>query len=188
MKVVSRLIIGLIVIITINSCKYECDGFPNHELAWIPYEIGEKIKYTNGLDTIEFEVVDYAKTEPDYFRGLVMDYECSYEGYYSTDESKNYYIKEKLNNGWKDSGMKVWLSDNDLFHFYMLGQNETSDSLTIEFMTDLNIEGIMYNDVYKVTKNKPIDLNRILWIIKARDKGIVQFYDKKLEEKWTLIE
>ncbi|MCX2743753.1 hypothetical protein OO013_07750 [Mangrovivirga sp. M17] len=70
----------------------------------------------------------------------------------------------------------------------MLAQNETSDSLTIEFMPDWELDGITYNDVYKVTKSNLNELNRISWTIKARDKGIVQFYNKKSNEKWTLIE
>jgi hypothetical protein len=58
------------------SCKFECDGFPESELVWIPYRINDTLSYSNGDDTITFIVDDYDRAEPDKFCALAEEVIC----------------------------------------------------------------------------------------------------------------
>src|SRR3989339_150904 len=168
------------------SCKYECWGFPNEDLSWIPYEIGDTISYHSENESMDFVVDDFFKTAPDSYRGFAMDYECYYEGYYSTmTNEQNYKLKESFSTNHND-GMKVVLTENDLFYFQLWKEKTSTDTLEVVYHTDTIIESVKYSDVFVVNKKILKSGQRISWIIKAKDKGIIQFYDREIDKIWTI--
>ena len=188
-----RIILFITVLVGFNSClKYEFDGFPDELLCWIPYNIGDSLLYTNDVDTIVFEVEDFFKTGYDSFRGLAMDIEWHYEGYYTTNELENgYVISEKYSEDGssKTDIFSIKLSDNDIFTFSFWEDHysSTSDSISISYVSDTLIGNMNYYEVYKLSKTSMKDSERIKWIIKTKDKGIIQFFDNKTNEEWRLI-
>jgi hypothetical protein len=178
-----------------ESCGYKCPGFDDADLCWIPYNIGDSLVYTDGETTIKFGIVDFYKTAPSSHGGLVMDYVCDYEGYYTTNKiSLGYYIKEHLaydiaNFGTWGDGLKVQITDADIFVFDIWHYNsQVTDSLDIIFSTDTIIANHRYHNVFKLTKTKIANSQKISWVIKAKDKGIIQFYDRQLDKTWTLLD
>jgi hypothetical protein len=181
-----------------QACGYTCPGFDDKDLCWIPHNVGDKLRYTDGENILEFEVTDFYKTEETHSNQLAMDYVCDYEGYYSTNIVNSYRIKEHLsyqvaNFGSWGNGMMVQFSDNDMFVFDVwtdlweptnmnIGNNETW------FYPDTTIENQSFRNVFKVIKHNLKDNEKISWMIKVKDIGIVQFYDDKLNKTWTLIE
>nr|WP_321412046.1 hypothetical protein [uncultured Carboxylicivirga sp.] len=194
-----KIILFITVLVGFNSClKYEFDGFPDELLCWIPYNIGDSLLYTNDVDTIVFEVQDFFKTGYDSFRGLAMDVEWDYEGYYITNELENgYLISEKYSEDGSSNEdiFSIKLSDNDIFTFsfwedYYTSENyysSVSDSINISYVSDTVIGNMNYYEVYKLNKTSMKNSERIKWIIKAKDKGIIQFFDNKTKEEWRLI-
>jgi hypothetical protein len=75
----------------------------------------------------------------------------------------------------------VWI---DLFE--PVSMNVKNNDL--HFYPDTVIANKSYQNVFKVSKTNLKDNEKILWIIKARDIGIVQFYDEKTNKTWTLAE
>jgi hypothetical protein len=194
MKVITTIILFLLWLY-FSSCKYECPGFNDSDLCWIPYNVGDQLSYIHNEDTIKFQVVDFYKTMPSSFTGLAMDYACDYEGYYETNRvSLDYYIKEHFsyiiaNFGTWGDGMKIQITANDIFIFNVLWYNEYKiDSLSVSYNPNMVIANHEYHDVYTLSKIKMTEPQRISWVIKAKDKGIVQFYDRKSDKLWTLLE
>lgn len=181
----------MLSIFGLQSCKYESEGFPDRELSLIPYNIGDSLHYFNGEDTIGLKVVDFYKTPPSSWHGLAMDvvYDDEYEGYYVTSKTTSgYFIREHLRNIDQYS-IDIQITDNDIFKFVPVHDYpQERDSLNVIFCKDTIIESRTYYDVYKVSKTKMTDSQKISWIIKAKDKGIVQFYDRYSKKVWTLQE
>lgn len=173
------------LIIGLQSCKYDCPGFPDSESIWIPHQEGDVLKYFSDSDTIEYEVIENFKSGPSDFRGLVMDYDCDYEGYYLTNSNNDgLKIKERIT---AFKGMEVELSDNDKFEFSLyFGDFETDDFKT-KYYADTIINATNYQNVFRVNKKNTISEYRIDWIIKAENKGVIQYHDKTTDRTWTKI-
>jgi len=188
--------IGLLILV-FQSCKYKNPGFPKDALCWIPYYVGDKLHYSDGEEIIELEVIDFYATEPSHFYGLVMDIEWETDGYYVTNQFLNYSIKERYCYGCiKDRskpGMQIRITQDDVFEFDIKKiladkyQTLITDSIEAYFFSDMTISNYQYQGVFKITKTKMKNNQTIEWIIKAKDKGIVQFYDRKKDKIWTLI-
>jgi hypothetical protein len=189
MKLLSLILGGLLIIIVMSSCfKYECDGFPAAEITWIPYTVGDTLRYCNNLDTLSFKVIDHYLTEPSYFRGLVMDYECDYTGYYETERvDLGYKIRESLSDHYKYGGLKISFTNSDFFRFNIWKKDSYNDSVTVKYLQDTLLNGITYYDVFFVSKDTINQTPKIAWLLKAKDKGILGFYDFETKTKWTRI-
>jgi len=187
MKTIKYALIGILTLL-INSCKYKCEGFQESELKWVPYEIGETIKYTDKFDTIEFRITDFFKTESSSFSGLVMDYECDSKCYYLTSKNDElgYQLREEYNDGF-DWGMKIQITDNDRFEFDIPNNTSFSDSIKVVHKPDTLINCTEYTNVFIVSKDTLNKSPRIGYIIKAENFGIIEFYDFYLKQKWILI-
>lgn len=187
-----RILFFITAFMIMSSCEYEFDGFPDDLLCWIPYDIGDSLLYTDETDTIVFEVEDFYKTGSDSFRGLAMDVEWYFEGYYLTKELENgYLIEEKYDNDGDSKAdiFSVNISNYDVFTFSFWGDyySSNSSSISIEYFEDTIIANKKYYEVYRISKTSLKFSERINWIIKAKDKGVVQFFDSKTNKKWQLI-
>lgn len=180
-----RFILIIPIIIGLHSCKYDCPAFPDSETIWVPHQDGDVLKYFSDSDTIEFEVIENFKSGPSDFRGLVMDYDCDYEGYYiTTQNNQGLRIKERIT---AFKGMEVEFSDIDNFEFWVSFSNSETDKYKINYLADTVINSIEFQDVFKVYKKNSIPDCRIDWIIKANNKGVIQYHDKSTDKIWTKI-
>ncbi len=171
------------------SCKYHCDGFPDYDLKWIPYQIDSEISYYNLSDTFKLSIIDFYKSEPSSFRGLAMDIECGYNGYYQTTTSdRGYSIREELKETGYLGGMYSQITENDKFVFNIWSKVSYSDSIKVKFFADTIINQIQYQEVFLISKDTLSKSPRIAWIIKAKDKGIVEFYNFKTKQRWSLVD
>jgi hypothetical protein len=187
MKILS-LFIFVFSILGLNSCKYECEGFPDSELIWIPYSIGDTLYYSDNVDTISMIVEDYFLSPFSSSRGLWMDYRCEYNGYYQTSkEDFNYQIKEEITDSY-NGGMKISITKNDFFRFNIWNKTTYSDTVSVRFYADTLINSMSYSELFLVSKDTVHQSPRIAWILKAKDKGIIEFYDYNLKRKWRLID
>ncbi len=172
------------------ACGNQCDEFPQSGEKWVPYEEGDTLRYFSGSDTIEFIVqerfLSLAQTEEE----AGLGYNCNQIGYYYTDtlSSHPYLIREQLELGNK-RGMTVSISPEDTSFFFDIQDYATfNDSLKVDFYPDTIINDSLYYEVLKVGRDTLDFLGRIPWFIKARDKGILQFYDFEMKRTWTLLE
>ncbi|RKD89842.1 hypothetical protein [Mangrovibacterium diazotrophicum] len=188
MKQLKYFLISLLIL-TSFACKYKCPGFDESEMKWVPYSIGETLKYTNKSDTIELSVVDYYMTEPYSFRGvLIMDVWCEAESYYSTSQADNgYEIREDYSDNSDNWGMNVNITKSDFFKFHIPSQSSLADSIKVAYMQDTLINGFQYSEVFVISKDTANLSPRISYFIKAADLGVIEFYDRKSQQKWNLV-
>ena len=195
-RTMSKIVIGTFAIFYMQSCKYNCPAFRDENLCWIPYNKGDFLHYTDGENDIIFEIIDYYKTEPSSSMGVWMDVWCEEEGYYLTNQESNYFIHEfySLCCRHDKNEMEVKITDKDIFSFtvsplsfYNVKQTIRTDLMEITFYPDTTIGNHQCTKTFLISKTKMNDSERISWIIKAKDKGIVQFFDKKSGKKWTLL-
>lgn len=191
-----NLLFCLSLLFLFQSCENSCPGLQDKDLCWIPYNVNDNLKYSDGENVISFKINEFYKTPPTSFGGIAMDYECNFEGYYKSDViSQGYFIYEHIGYGRyqfenRRDGIRIQLTDQDVFIFDILYYPNPfeSDSINITFHNDTLINQKHYYDVFKVSKVKQEESQRIEWIVKAKDKGIIQFYDRKLNTVWTLTE
>ncbi len=190
MKKIIRFKLHILLLVFITSCEYHCDGFLEEYDKYVTFELNDTISYSNGIDTLNFTVIDYFRNEPSSFTGLAMDVDCNYEKYYQTDIQNGYFIREHFNNFFsRNDDIEVSFTENDTFGLNTYNvSSENYDYSTVEFYQNLSINGSEYNDVYYLLKDTINDNPKIGYIIKANPGGIIEFYDFETKEKWNLIE
>jgi hypothetical protein len=169
------------------SCKYHCPGYPDSELLWIPYNIGDTLIYRDELDTIIMPVIDHFLSPPSSFRGIAMDIECSYNGFYQTSKVDiGYQIREEFKNEY-DWGMYIKITQNDSFHIDAYNKRSFSNTVKVKYIPDTIINSVNYSEVLLVSKDTLKSSPRIAWFLRSNEKGIIEFYDYRLKRKWRLI-
>jgi len=191
-KSLSAFFLSLVLICTLSlsSCRYYCQGFPDEYLIYIPYQINDSLHYTDGNNNIYFTIEDFYKTGPDYVTGFSMeDIDCLYNGYYSSDLiENNYQLYENFSNDYTGEIFEVNITKNDSFRFYRFKKLILPlEPLDIRFHEDTIINEEKYMNVYHVSKTSMTETEKISWIIKAEGKGIIQFHDDELDKTWTLV-
>ncbi|WP_406029048.1 hypothetical protein [Winogradskyella sp.] len=177
--------------ILITSCEYDCFGFPEEYDDFISFELNDTISYTNETDTLKFTIIDFNRTEPSSFTGLVMDYDCFEEKFYQTDMQDDYFIREYLEENYNQSqdGMLISFTENDTFG--LIGPTNFSSNnfeySQIVYYQNFQYKGTEYTDVLFVLKDT-INLSpKIGYILKANPGGILEFYDFENKELWQQI-
>ena len=181
------LIVLGILLTSLYSCKYDCPGFSDKDLHWVPYNLSDTLKYVNNNDTIEFVVINFYKNPPTSFYGLAMDIAYNESAYYSTNKIPLYGYKLEEKYELKNTiNMNINVTDNDIFVFnpYSFLDN---DSIKISFHSDTLINNVNYSQVYVIKKDTMTLNPRISEVIKSVNKGIIQFYDFSTKKKWNLI-
>lgn len=182
----------IVISFSIIACEYDCFGFPEAYDDFISFELNDVIVYTNETDTLNFTVIDYNRTEPSSFTGVVMDYDCLSEKYYQTDIQDDYFIRESFEEHYSASedGILISFTENDIFG--LIGPTNylstNIEYLQIEYYQNFQYNGINYDDVLFMVKDTINSNPKIGYIIKANPGGILEFYDFQTKEKWKQIQ
>jgi len=186
MRQVILIISGFLILISLNSCKYTCPGFPDEELKWIPYKLNDTLRYSDSKDTIYLVVNEFYKSGPTSFRGLAMDYWCDFNGHYYTSKSSlyDYQIKDSFSS-LNDSRIQI-TQQGDVFEFPHYS-NYSNDSIKVIYFADSIIKNTDFKEIFVLQKDTIKQNPRISRVIKSSDKGIIEFYDYKYKRKWNLI-
>ena len=187
-----KIFVFAILVILLNSfssCRLHCDGFPDSDLKWIPYNLDDKLTYFSNKDTFGLSVNDFYKTQPSTFHAMAMDMWCTYNGYYQTTKCQfGYFIKEEIAfNRHTDDGLHIKISDNDEFVFDIWQRKSFSDTINVKYFADSLIDKINYQEVFIASKDTLNNSPKVAWIIIAKDKGIIEFYDFQSKQKWQLL-
>jgi hypothetical protein len=166
------------------SCKYTCDGFPEGELKWIPFKLGDTLTYVSSVDTLQFEITDLDISKSSRSYGLSMDFECYNHASYSTNTLNGIMIREFI---WFSDEFMVEFSEDDLFEYPGLKEMPQNMKVTVDVLNDTIINGYKYSRAYKYTKEMKSEDESIQWVIKAEDHGIISFYDSKKDITWLKI-
>ena len=176
-----------LVLFVFSSCKYTCEEFPESELKWIPYQVGDGILYSDGLDTISFEVTNAYFNKEISERGLFTDIVCPIEAFYETDEVQEYKIREHYGVDFRGA-FEARFSDRETFYFFLNRMSLENDSIVTNYAIDTLINNVVYSEVYFVQKKDISSGTRASWIIKSANEGIVQFYDNEQDKTWVKLD
>ncbi|NOQ25083.1 MAG: hypothetical protein GQ564_06940 [Bacteroidales bacterium] len=191
---IKELVFLLVIICLIESCvKYSCDGFPNEELKWIPFQIGDSIYYSNEIDTISFLVVDFHKSDSwSDWQQLVMDYWCPTEAYYVTNNNDrlNFSIKQIRRDECINckNDIEIYFTGLDTISFNDYSRNYDWDStIYVKYIENMTINQKQMTDVYFLTKKKNISGEYIDSVLIAPDYGILKFYESRENSSWVRV-
>ncbi len=181
-----KIIIILVSITLFVSCNYvveDCSGFPNSDLKNIPYNHGEQIRYNNGIDTISFSVDTFYKTEPYEIRGSFPQTgfdDCGSTGLYGTsiDPKFGYKLVDEFS---QNGGGVFHITINTPYG------NETFNNPT-EYYDTYQVNGVRYEEVNIFEKDTLNNSPIIYKIIKASNKGIIQFNDFQNKMVWDIVD
>ena len=185
-----KLLILFLIVFNITACEYECPGFNDIYDKYVTYNLNDKISYSNGIDTLNFNVVDFYRETPNSFRGLAMDVECFEEKYYVTNNQSDYQISESYETAFSsfDDDIKISITNNDNFGLRLYDFNsENYDYSKVEFNQNYEYNGINYNEVIFLLKDTLNSNPKIGYIIKANPGGVLEFYDFEKKEIWQQI-
>ncbi len=174
-------ICSLFLIIT--GCKYNCPGFDEKLLSWMPYEENDTITYISQQnDTITFQINKYSVSNSYETTRKNRDYCASDASFYTID------------NEGKVCGVGTWISmDNNKTNINVsvnINNNKGEIDKTVKNITDavetLSINGKQYDEVL-IFEQDTIKQDDEIWkIILANNYGIIQFYDRVTGYIWTL--
>jgi hypothetical protein len=184
-----NLILLVLTALIANSCRLPCDGFPNEYLKWIPFAIGDTISYTDNIDTIEFVVVDFFKTEKTNERTVmpIMDIECNDQAYYETGINKNTGFKLKETVFSDHFSFEIELQPGIQLSFNKDSKYQLDENVVSTYFMEKEIDGIIYNDILVVDIHLINNNGSISKFILASGYGILEFYDSKTEKTWRLL-
>lgn len=171
----------------LNACKYQCPSFPESKLIYIPYEMNDTLKYSNGIDTIVFVVSEYYQTEKHTFSTAfpIMDLWCEEKANYKTDQNLKVgcFISESYD---EYELFEVKFNELNKFTFSLSDKSVFEGGIIKEEFSDqLEINGRLYHNCITVEKNT---LYNLIWkIVKADSVGIVEFYHNDYQDPWVLL-
>ena len=167
----------------LNSCKYECEGFPESEVKWIPYERGTELDYFSRFSEISFYVISSDRTRASEYRGIGVDENCEWEGRYNTDLVSGFRITEEKVS--ESEGYSTSFSELDEFN-YNLQPYFTNGDVIVSSLGDTTINNTKYINAYLIEKLVFTSNTSVSWFIKAENVGVVQFFDVKSNLLWTV--
>jgi len=182
-----------ILIFTILSCELlEIESgmaFEHNNL--LDYNNRDVIKYTNGIDTINFNVVNAESRESSISNGtgrmkLTTDKQGDYTISEQTNQDDSYidYLRMSLTG-------KV---DETIYNLVINLENKSShtiDRCIVEYYQDYNFKGKNYRDVFEVsydTLSYNFSKPKVPFVTRAIPGGILKFYDSETKQMWELIE
>jgi hypothetical protein len=179
----------LVFFLLIQSCKSPCDGFPDKDLKWVPYEIGDTLKYTDGAGIIEFKVADTYKTEDSKKREfyLALDIECNAQAYFETNT--NYLVKYKLKVTAHSvyAYMDVEIEPNKPITFSYDTAFPSNGNVVGKYYSEKEVDGKIYHDLFLVDIDTTKTLGSISEFIMVANIGILEFHDAVKNKTWKLI-
>jgi hypothetical protein len=193
-----RRIVYLTITLLISSCTYkvDCPGYPEKYLVWMPYKQGEKISFTDGIDTFQLIVDATDIREPYTMKRLKSqkDDECDSYAYCSiTGDSLPgiSYYSDGYDYG---ADFKIGFQFNSGAEVLQFQDNNGNSYLTYwlyqhnEILNSYDNGCKVFNDVIKIESDTlPIDI-RIYQVFIAKKAGIIQFKDRLNHKTWSLIQ
>ena len=166
-----------------SACKNTCEGFPEDELKWIPFEVNKNIKYSYNESTLDFTVKDVFYSKKSKFSGEPFPEACTPTAWYQTDTSDSISIYEKVEMISAYPYMTTSFSSNSVF-YYELRDGYYFNSISVRYIGDTTLNGTVFNEVFEVSKDSQNEIN---WLIKTEDIGIISFGVKESNKIWTQI-
>lgn len=179
--------------LTLISCElFEIESgmaFDHNEL--LDHNKGDIIKYTNGLDTISFNVIEAQSRESSLSNGTGRMK-------LTTDKQENYIISEQTNQD--DSYLdylRISLTGKVDESIYNLRINleekssHTTERCIVDYYEEYNFKNKNYRDVFEIsydTINYDFSNLKIPFVTRAIPGGILKFYDSESKQMWELIE
>jgi hypothetical protein len=65
----------------------------------------------------------------------------------------------------------------DWFRWNLESKEPRLPGIQVKYFKDTTINFLEYDEVFLIRKNTILDQPKIAWLIKAKNKGIVEFYD-----------
>jgi hypothetical protein len=193
-----RKIVYLTITLLISSCTYkvDCPGYPKKYLVWMPYMQGEKISFTDGIDTFQLLVEATDIREPYTMKRLKFQKEDECDSYaycsitgdslpgitYSSngyDYGADFIIGFQFNSGAED--LQFQDNNGESFLTYWPYQHN-------EILNSYDNGCKVFNDVIMIESDTlAIDI-RIYQVFIAKKVGIIQFKDRINHKTWSLIQ
>lgn len=178
------LIIGGILVLILNSCRNDFPSFPLAYIPWIPYEIYDTIKFTDGSEIIKFSideligshVQDLPYTPKPTSKDAFIE---SFGAITSTNEKLNLKISFFILGGQYSISFIYSSDEEDSFYTYIPNIKPSGD------IDSLEINSHWYYNVVIPEYNSHGDTLRVSKIVLVKNYGLVQFIDKGVE--WNLI-
>lgn len=180
MKIKINIFFVLLLSFYLTGCDIQCQGFDTKFLSWMPYELNDKLVYFNqNNDTIVFTI----------------NQKEIFDGYETSFKNRKYCTSEmSIGDASSDRGLGVNIINNSELIILSAATRINNNSGSIYLETE-NLE----NEIKELTINDKIfeetiileldttTQNMEIWkIIIAKNYGIVQFFDRKSNEIWTL--
>jgi hypothetical protein len=179
----------LLLFCILVSCKKDCPPFNRDLLCWIPYSLGDTLKFINNRnDTISFGVYEKIIIDDNKKYGPCDKCGCWSEAFFyanSLQNSENTFYE----------GI-VYVSATEIyFHISLNFNNRRGDfNLTTHHINENVIPSMIvdnqeYNDVIIFDNDTINDPNYSgFWrVIISKDIGFVKFYEKGSKNSWTRI-
>lgn len=173
------------------SCEFlSIEDKRAHEIEdLLDYKLHDIIKFTNGLDTLNFKIVNLERKIN--YNGNLKQIE------YVTNQQKNYIISEK--NNADDSYIDV-LRIGITGHINQIPYRENLiisleekvshkfENSIVEYYEGYNFKGNIYKDVYEVLLDTTNNFKpKVPYILRAIPGGILKFYDSETKEMWQRV-
>jgi hypothetical protein len=210
-----KILISLfILIVLLSSCwgVIECPTYPENKKSWIPYEVGDGVRFSDGIDTIVIRI-EHSYSTSDFFIEKYSDDECIcyasfrsdnnslgpsfsggsfYNGYFVSYYYDFYIPDDSLNNangilspmypGFNFQSFKD-LFDVEKLDEYTAADKTYADVLLLELDTVLTF--IEHDDFVSM----PIFQIPQVWRIAIADSvGLIQFEDRVNRKTWNLVD
>jgi hypothetical protein len=173
----------------IYSCRFPCDGFPDKDLIWLPYRIGDTIEYSDNIDTIEFTINNFFQSERSeerlYFP--VMDIDCNEQAYFETNVDNTTGYKFKITAYSYPYSFDIEIQPEIPLSFYKNSKSKVDENVVATYFVVKDLNGIIFKDIYIVDIDLQNGKGSISSFILAAGYGILEFYDSKTQKTWKLI-
>lgn len=171
-------ILLMLVLFSLTRCgEVHCPGFPKDLLKYLPYTENDVVKYSNGVDTIAFEVVtkfvdgSYSfKKNCDCLCRVIAGIETNF------NELINFKIDYSISVGEQDTIFRLSFGNNNFSNKLWFTKKE-------EIYKD-NVSSITYTNVIFMQSNE--ETSEINNAVIAENFGLIRF--EQSEQQWYLIE
>ena len=192
----------LIVLFLLTSCwrKTDCPSYPEQNLSWIPYQLNRVIKFSDGIDTLEFIINEkYITSSYSTRDDCWVEAAFGFEIHNDLDvkiEIHSYYFGESTDyNYWfilydnSSGSYSLVQGERHEFSFY-----KKNGKMVPDIIVEYEINGKIYKNIVKVELVK-FDHKNVSWeqpdiwrIFVTDSVGLIQFDDRNTNKSWTLIE
>jgi hypothetical protein len=191
-------IVYLTIALLISSCTYkvDCPGYPKKYLDWMPYIQGEKISFTDGIDTLQLRVGEIDIRDPYTMKRLKFEKGTECDSYAYCSITGDSLPSISINSDGYDFGadFKIDFQFNSGAEVLQFQDNNGESFLTYwpyqhnEILNNYDNGCKVFNDVIMIESDTvSIDI-RIYQVFISRKVGIIQFKDRLNHKTWSLIE